>query len=97
MAPVELDDAHLEHLIQLNARLDRMMDGIVGLKEKQEEMAEGISKIGDAVYDPEQGLYARLRDLESWQKTVNKLVWGLGMGVGGLVIKTIWEAVLLST
>ena len=34
---------------------------------KQEEMAENISKIKEAIYDPQQGLFSRLQELEIWK------------------------------
>ena len=49
-------------VLELNGKLERMMDGIDALKEKQNEMADGIDKIKEAVYNPDEGIYARIRD-----------------------------------
>jgi hypothetical protein len=55
------------------------------MKEKQEEMAEDISKIKDAVYNPDHGLYARLRELESWKSSSSKMIWILFTSMVGVV------------
>ena len=41
--------------------MDRLQIGIEAVKEKQEEMSEDVSKIKEAVYNPDEGLYARIR------------------------------------
>ena len=73
-------------LVELNGKFERMMDNIEIVKEKQEEMAEDIAKIKEAVYNPDSGIYARIRDLESFKGQVSKVLWilittiiGLGM------------------
>ena len=73
-------------LMELNGKLGRMMDGIEIVKEKQMEMGEDIVKIKEAVYNPDQGIYARIRELETFKKQSSKLIWiimttliGLGM------------------
>ena len=63
----------------------RIGDGAIGraaladehpaVKERQEEVAVHISQIKKAVYDPDQGIYARLRELESWKRVHTKLMW----------------------
>jgi|TARA_R110000824_G_scaffold332200_1_gene518844 hypothetical protein len=75
-----------EALVELNGKLERMMDGIETVKEKQMEMGEDIVKIKEAVYNPDQGIYARIRELETFKKQSSKLIWiimttliGLGM------------------
>ena len=71
--------------IELNGKLERMVDGIEALKEKQELMAEDISKIKEAVYNPDEGLYARLRELEQWKRTSSKIIWLLLAGCASLI------------
>ena len=58
--PLECDDASV--LIDLNAKMERLMLGIDSVKEKQDTMADDITKIKEAVYNPDEGLYARLLD-----------------------------------
>ena len=69
----------------IEIKLDRLCNGMDVVKEKQEEMAEDIAKIKEAVYNPDQGLYARLRALEAWQATSSKMIWTLFTTVVGLV------------
>ena len=65
-------------LIQLDGKLERMM-------QLQTCMADDISKIKEAVYNPDEGLYARLRELESWKETHSRLMWILITSVVGLI------------
>ena len=70
------------------------------LLDKQEELAENIAKIKEAVYNPDKGLYARLSKLdarldqiESWKETNAKVMW-IVMSVGiGLVATTAWQTI----
>jgi len=73
-------------LIELNGKFERIMDNIEIVKDKQEEMAEDILKIKEAVYNPDEGIYARIRELESFKRQISKVLWivvttlvGLGM------------------
>jgi len=56
------------------------------LIEKQEEMAEDIVKIKEAVYNPDEGIYARIRELESFKRQVSKVLWILMTALIGLGI-----------
>jgi septation ring formation regulator EzrA len=62
--PLECDDASV--LIDLNAKMERLMLGIDSVKEKQDTMADDITKIKEAVYNPMKGcmLASRTRSLE---------------------------------
>tara|TARA_Y100000310_G_C20346874_1_gene652413 strand:+ start:159 stop:437 length:279 start_codon:yes stop_codon:yes gene_type:complete len=86
-----MEQQHDVHTLQLemNGKLQRMMDGIDSLKEKQEEMAEDVSKIKEAVYHPDEGLYARLRELEQWKKSSSKVIWMLTAGILSLLMGAI--------
>ena len=77
-------DEKAQSLVELNGKLERMMDGIESVKEKQNEMADGIDKIKEAVYNPDEGIYARLRELENWKETSSKLIWMIVASVIGL-------------
>ena len=61
-----------------------MCDGIDHLKDRQEEMMAHISKIKEAVYNPDEGLYARIRALESWKDSSSRVIWTLFTAVIGL-------------
>ena len=68
------------------------------LLDKQDELAENINKIKEAVYNPDSGLYARLKELdiriqhiESWKATNARIMWIVGGSVAGLVVKSMWS------
>lgn len=91
------DDEQTQHLSMVMAEIATKMQVLL---DKQDELAENIAKIKDAVYDPDKGLYARLSRLdarldalESWKDNNTKIVW-IGITVGiGLVATTVWQAV----
>lgn len=70
------------------------------LLDKQDELAENISKIKEAVYNPDKGLYARLShldrrldSLESWRNLNTKILWTVGTITAGLVITDLWQSI----
>ena len=76
-------------LTELSARVEfleeRIMDALESVKENQERMCADIAKIKEAVYNPDNGLYARLRTLEEDVKSKNKFLWVLlSMGIGSI-------------
>tara|TARA_Y100000310_G_scaffold318771_1_gene373231 strand:- start:468 stop:752 length:285 start_codon:yes stop_codon:yes gene_type:complete len=81
-------------ITELTSRIETLID-------KQEELAENISKIKEAVYNPDEGLYARLNKLdvrlmtlESWKNNNTKILW-IVISVGlGLIVTTAWKALL---
>ena len=74
-----------------------MCVGIETVKEKQDEMAEHIAQIREAVYHPYQGLYARIRELESWKSTSSKMIWLIITTVIALAAASIWRTMLTGT
>ena len=74
-----------ELFVQLEIKIDKLCNGVDSLKEKQEEMTENVTKIKEAVYNPDQGLYARLRELETWKSTSSKMIWTLFTTMVGLI------------
>ena len=81
MSDQQQQDCNLE----IQSKLDRICNGMEVMSDKQEEMSEDIAKIKEAVYNPDQGLYARLRELESWKQTSSRMIWTLFTTVVGLV------------
>jgi len=77
------------NILELQARIEfleeKVLNSIEAVKENQERMCLDITKIKEAVYNPDDGLYARLRALEEQNKTYSKFLWLiLTMGIGGL-------------
>ena len=89
MPPEEQNQiAALEKLIiELQSQIARM-------DERQEEMLDDIKMIKQAVYDPNEGLYARLRDLEQWKETTSKVMWMVTTTVVGLTTATLYGLIV---
>ena len=69
------------HLLatEVKASLEVLSLKIDDLKEKQEEVAHIINKVEQSLYAPDEGIYARIRDLEQWKKNASKIMWMLVM------------------
>ena len=78
-------ETNKDFFVDLEIKFDRLITNIDGVKEKQEEMLENINKIKEAVYNPDEGLYARLKALESWKNTSSKMIWTLFTSMVGLI------------
>ena len=78
-------------LAEMSGKFDQMIDKIETVKERQEGMADDISKIKEAVYHPDKGLYSRLRELESWKDTSSRLIWIIITSLVGLTCATIYK------
>ena len=87
-------DEHTEALIELNAKLERLLAGIDTLSANQERMCDEISKTKESIYNPDEGLYARLRTLEQWKDTTSKVQWMITSSVGLLIVKLFWDVVI---
>tara|TARA_R100000700_G_C3115633_1_gene106763 strand:- start:150 stop:455 length:306 start_codon:yes stop_codon:yes gene_type:complete len=85
---IELD------LMTLDTKLQRLVDAVEVVKGRQEQMALDISKIKEAVYNPDQGLYARLRALEAWKDTSARLTWIIVTSILGLTTATLWNMLI---
>jgi hypothetical protein len=72
-------------MLEMQTKLDRICSGMDVMQDKQDEMSDHIAKIKEAVYNPDQGLYARLRELEAWKRTSSKMIWTLFTTVVGLI------------
>tara|TARA_B100000963_G_C22508052_1_gene616941 strand:+ start:428 stop:676 length:249 start_codon:yes stop_codon:yes gene_type:complete len=72
-------------MLEMQSKLDKICNGMDVMQNKQEEMSQDIAKIKEAVYNPDEGLYARLRELENWKKTSSRMIWTLFTTVVGLI------------
>mgnify|MGYP003149080183 CR=1 FL=1 len=80
----------LNHLT--NAIVD-LKNSIERMSERQDEMLEDVKKIKEAVYNPDSGLYARLRALEQWKESQAKVQWILMSTTIGLVVATLYKSI----
>ena len=76
---------------ELGGKIDRMADNIEVVKQRCEEMAISLGSVKKVVYDPDQGLYARLRELEQWKEGTSKIIWVITTSVIGLATATVWH------
>jgi hypothetical protein len=85
------DEVKKVDIIELDGKLARLFDGIDGIRSSQSRMSEDIGKIKEAVYNPDEGLYARLRNLEQWKETSSKITWVIMTSIIGLSSATVWH------
>lgn len=71
-------------IVDLAHQIQRMAD-------RQAEMFDDVKKIKEAIYNPEQGLYARVRDLEQWQQGMSKFIWSFGLAIAGLIVQALYS------
>ena len=64
------------------------------MSERQDQMIDDVKKIKEAVYNPDSGIYARLRALEQWKESQTKIQWALITSVIGLVTATIYKFII---
>jgi hypothetical protein len=79
---------------EMNEIKQALMELTVNIKHmgtKQDDMINDVKSIKEAIYNPETGLYARLRDVEQWQDNMSRVIWTVGLGFIGLVSKAIME------
>ena len=74
-----------DYMLEMQSKLERVCNGIDVMSDKQEQMSEDIAKIKEAVYNPDQGLYARIRELETWKRTSSRMIWTLFTTMIGLI------------
>jgi peptidoglycan hydrolase CwlO-like protein len=84
------DITHLtQAIMELKGQIERM-------SERQEEMVEDVKKIKEAVYNPDEGLYARLRALEQWKENQSKIQWFVISSIFGLIMTTVYKMIIVT-
>jgi len=78
---------------ELKGQLQRIEDAIMTMKEKNEEMADDVTKIKEAIYNPDEGIYSRLKDLEAWKASMSRVLWLLATGALGSLGVVLWEII----
>ena len=78
---------------EVKASLDILSVKMDDIKEKQEEMTSIINRVEKSLYEPDAGLYARVRDLEQWKKNQSKMMAMVGTATLSMVIYFIKTAV----
>ena len=78
------NDLDRDLVLELTRKLDKLCLAVEAVKDRQDEMLENVAKIKEAVYNPDEGLYARIRALESWKDSSSRVIWTLFTAVIGL-------------
>ena len=86
-----MSNQDLTHLIQA---IMEMKGSVERMSERQEEMVDDVKKIKEAVYNPDSGLYARLRALEQWKESQAKIQWAVVVTLIGLVTTTVYKIIM---
>jgi len=109
---IERIENKVVHAKALNGAFEKLILTIDTVQENQKKMSDDISDIKKTVLDPDDGVIARIKELErwkteraeevvdnsdevrqditiikEWQKMVNKMLWGIGAGIGSIALK----------
>ena len=89
-----MDEHNMDTHAHIIALIQELRGDLQRIAEKQDEMNEDVKKIKEAVYNPDEGLYARLRALEQWKENQAKVQWAVITTVIGLVAATVYKMIL---
>jgi seryl-tRNA synthetase len=79
--------------MEIDFELKKISLTVDEINKRQEQMASDIKQIKDAVYNPETGLYARIKQLENWKNGVAKVLWSVATTTLGLLVVTVWKLI----
>ena len=85
-----------DQVTQITTGILEIKNDIERIAEKQDEMVRDMRDVKTAIYNPDSGLYARLRVIEQWKESQAKIQWGVIMTVFGLVTTTIYKMIMNS-
>ena len=85
-----------EQITQITTGILEIKNDIERIAEKQDEMVRDMRDVKTAIYNPDSGLYARLRAIEQWKESQSKIQWGVIMTVLGLLTTTIYKMIMNS-
>ncbi len=82
-----------EELSSLTQAIFELKLEIEKMAERQDLMMDDVKKIKEAVYNPDSGIYARLRALEMWKENQVKFQTPVALTLIGLVTATVYKLV----
>jgi hypothetical protein len=71
---------------EVKAGLELLSVKMDDIKEKQEEVASIVNRVEKSLYEPDAGLYARVRDLEQWKKNQSKQMAMVGTATLSMLV-----------
>jgi len=84
-------------IIQLEQKFllfeQKLLSGIDSIKDNQHEAVTAIVDIKEAIFDPDKGLFARVKEVETWKETSSKLLWVITTSTVGLVLAQILKVI----
>jgi len=78
-------------IMEVNGKIDRIIDNIETVRDRCDEISSSVSQIKKAMYEPDEGLYARIRELEQWKENTSRILWIITTSVVGLASATVWS------
>lgn len=73
-------------LMSLEAISARQIEEAIKSEERHKLAMHDVSKIKEAIYDPETGIFTRLRTVEESKDTASKLIWVVATSIIGISI-----------
>ena len=67
------------------------MSGIDSIQDNQKEAVVAIVQMKEAIFDPDKGLFARVKEVENWKQTSSKLLWIITTSTVGLVVAQLFK------
>jgi len=83
-----------DHHQELREIILDLKNDIERMAERQSGMIDDVKKIKEAIYNPDQGLYARIKALEQWKESSQKVTWVIMTTVLGLATTTIYKFIV---
>lgn len=86
---------HQKKLVELEQKFllfeQKLLSGIDSIQDNQKEAVEAIVQIKEAIFDPDKGLFARVKEVENWKQTSSKLLWIITTSTVGLVVAQLFK------
>ena len=86
---------HQKKLVELEQKFllfeQKLLSGIDSIQDNQKEAVDAIVQIKEAIFDPDKGLFARVREVENWKQTSSKLLWIITTSTVGLVVAQLFK------
>ena len=86
---------HQKKLVELEQKFllfeHKLLSGIDSIQDNQKEAVEAIVQIKEAIFDPDKGLFARVKEVENWKETSSKLLWIITTSTVGLVVAQLFK------